>query len=230
MRRWLNLFTMIVLLATLIYSPMGAEAAKKTPQGIIDQSAEVLRQMVIECDVGNMGILLKEAKGVAIFPSIIKAGFIVGGRYGEGLVLRRDTANGGWFGPNFVSIAGPSFGFQIGVQSTALVLIIMNDRGMSGFTGGKFTLGGDVSAAAGPVGHQKGKSTDFKSSIYSYAISKGLFAGVSLEGAGIEGIKETNEIFWGADIPGEEILNKKSDDRRVESLAQEIAVIMAKGK
>lgn len=227
MRRWFGVLVTICLLATLIYAPMGAEAAK-TPQGIIDQSAEVLREMAIECNTENMGMLLKEAKGVAIFPSVIKAGFLVGGRYGEGLVLRRDTAGGGWFGPNFVTISGASLGFQVGVQSTALVLIIMNDRGMQGFTEGKFTLGGDVAAAAGPVGHQKGKSTDFKSSIYTYALSKGLFAGVSLEGAGIEDLKEANLNFWGSALAGDQILSKKSEDTRVAALVQEIGKIMAK--
>lgn len=226
-RRWFGFLAITCLVTMLVYAPIGAEAAK-TPQGIIDQSAEVLRQMVIKCDVRNMGGLLREAKGIAIFPSVIKAGFIVGGRYGEGLVLRRDQANGGWFGPNFVTITGASFGFQIGVQSTALVLIIMNEQGMQGFTGGKFTLSGDLAATAGPVGHQKGKGTDFKSAIYSYAMGKGLFAGVSLEGAGIEGLPETNQKYWGAALTGDEIMQKKTDDGRVASLIKEIDVIMAK--
>lgn len=227
MKKWICICALLSLTILVIGAPMGVMAAK-TPQGIIDSSAEAFRQMALESDAQTMGNLLKGAEGIAIFPSVIKAGFVFGGRYGEGLVLKKDKVNGGWFGPNFISIAGASWGLQAGVQSTALVLVIMNDKGMRGFNGDKVTLGADAGIAAGPVGRQSGASTDFKASIYSYSMSKGLFAGISLEGAVIEGLSSDNNTFWGSAITGDEILARKSGDQRVFALIEEINSVKSK--
>ncbi len=197
-------------------------AAAKTPAEIIDESILVLEEMTAQYDVAAMAGLVKQAKGVAIFPSVLKAGFVLGGRYGEGLVLRRDNDN--WYGPYFVTIKGVSYGLQVGVQSTALVMVINNERGLQSFTGDKVTLGGEVSVAAGPLGRQAGAATDtdFKAEIYSYSMSKGAFAGMSLEGSIIEAAKGANLDYWGSDLTVEQIFKKKATDSRIKELVAEL--------
>lgn len=207
--------------------------AAKNSKEIIEEAIEVLQKMVEEDDAENMGRLLKEAEGVAIFPSVIKAGLVFGGRYGHGILLKRDrTVTGTWFGPHFATISGASWGLQAGVQSTALVMVIMNERGMKGFTGDKFTLGGDVSVAAGPVGRQTGVGTDgsFTAEIFTYSMSKGLFAGLSLEGSVISSDNERNEDFWGGEVSIESILKRKSRDPQVQSLIEAINDLVVKDK
>jgi len=175
--------------------------------------------------------LLQRAKGVAIFPSVVKAGIFLGGKYGEGLVIQRDPNTGSWYGPSFITMKGVSYGLQFGVQSTALVLVINNEQGMESFRGSqKFTLGGDIGIAAGPVGRQAGASTDveLKSAIYSYSISKGLFAGISLEGAIIETDDSVNELYWGRPMYPQRILDTNAIDARVRPLLEELDELMQK--
>ncbi len=197
----------------------------------ISEAAQVLREMSEQGDVQSLVDMLEQAEGVAIFPSVIKAGLMLGGRYGEGLVMRYDSKTRSWYGPNFVTIKGLSYGLQFGVQSTALVLIITNERGMDSFTGGdKITLGGDLSVAAGPLGRHAGASTDLdlEASIYSYSLSKGIFAGMSLEGAGITVDEGANREFWGKKLYPNEILNKKRADERLDSLVSELKGLLGR--
>lgn len=132
--------------------------------------------------------LLKDAQGVAIIPDMVKAGFVIGGRYGHGVFLVREAGDC-WSKPTFISLTGGSIGWQIGVQSTDLVLIFRTRRSVERILKGKgkVTLGGDVAVAAGPVGRQAEAATDvqLKAEIYSYSRNRGLFAGLSLEGAAI---------------------------------------------
>ncbi|NLY56805.1 MAG: lipid-binding SYLF domain-containing protein [Firmicutes bacterium] len=211
-----------VLLTVFLCIAITGVAAAKTPAEIIDESILVLEEMTAQYDVAAMAGLVKQAKGVAIFPSVLKAGFVLGGRYGEGLVLRRDNDN--WYGPYFVTIKGVSYGLQVGVQSTALVMVINNERGLQSFTGDKVTLGGEVSVAAGPLGRQAGAATDtdFKAEIYSYSMSKGAFAGMSLEGSIIEAAKGANLDYWGSDLTVEQIFKKKATDSRIKELVAEL--------
>lgn len=182
----------------LCLSASGAFA--DTPNERIQGSAKILEEMRQQSDVGAMASLVKGAKGVAIFPSVVNAGLVFGGRYGEGLILRHNPATGAWYGPSFLKITGISWGLQIGVQSTALVLVITNDRGMERFAGDKVTLGGDLAVAAGPVGRHTEAATDInlKAAIYSYSISKGLFAGIALEGADVATDDHANRLYWGS--------------------------------
>ncbi len=222
MKRNLIIITLICLVF-LTLEPFSLFAAEDHRM-LVTKANEVMLAMLLDKDTKVMGGLLKEAEGVAIFPSVIKAGLVFGGRYGLGIVLKRDRQKGIWYGPHFVSISGASWGFQIGFQETALVMVIMNERGMKGFTGDKVTLGGDIAIAAGPVGRQTGVGTDggFKAEIYNYSRSKGLFAGVSLEGSIIATDNEANEKFWGGLVSVESILNRRSRDREVESLVRTI--------
>jgi lipid-binding SYLF domain-containing protein len=130
--------------------------------------------------------MLRDATGVAVIPHVVKAGFLIGGRYGEGVVLPRKP-DGGWGDPVFVSLTGGGFGLQAGIQSTDVVLVFKTRNSLNRVLrgGGKLTLGGDAAIAAGPVGRQAAAATDgeLKAEIYSWSRSRGLFAGVSLEGA-----------------------------------------------
>ncbi|HOO63420.1 MAG TPA: lipid-binding SYLF domain-containing protein [Synergistaceae bacterium] len=202
--------------------------AAKSPQTIINDSVLTLKEMLNQNDVGAMGDTLRGAKGVAIFPSVVKAGFVLGGRFGEGLILRKEGNS--WNGPSFVDMAGASFGLQIGVQSTALVLVITNERGMQGFVGDKITLGGDVSVAAGPVGREAQAATDGKlqASIYSYSMSKGLFAGMSLEGASISTQHEKNTKYWGKTMLPSEILKTRASKKDMAELLQALNNLISK--
>ena len=203
-------YIILAMLLFLIFTCIG-QAAPMTPSEIINESIEVLEEMSVSEDSGAFGALLKEAKGIVIFPSIIKIGWGIGGQYGKGIILRKDSRVGIWYGPAFVKIKSISFGPQIGVQSIALVLVIFNERGMEGFMEDNFTLGGTASIAAGPLGRSLSADTDykFKASIYSYSISKGAYIGVSFQGSAIEEDSEANELFYEKRISNRSILENR---------------------
>ena len=163
---------------------------------------------------------VRDCKAVVIFPNVVKAGVIVGGRYGEGLIMRRD-GKGGWNGPAFFSVSGGSFGLQLGASSTALVLTVNTQKGLEAFRGGSFTLGADVTAAAGPGGKTGyvGTTVNAKAPIYSYSLTKGVFGGVALDGSAISELPAVNDECWGKHMNNVEILDKKSDRPEVKELA-----------
>lgn len=152
--------------------------------------------------------LLSKCSGVAIFPSVLKGGFIIGARYGKGVILYRDKETGKWSAPVFCTIKGLSYGLQIGGQAIELILVITNERGIKSLLKSKVTLGGDLAASAGPVGRDAEASTDLmlKASIFSYSRSKGLFAGISLKGAVIKQEVKSNKSYYGKNVTPEEIL------------------------
>ena len=131
--------------------------------------------------------LLKNAHGIAIVPGVIKLGFVVAGRHGQGVICVRN-ASGGWSNPSFVTLTGGSVGWQAGAQSTDVILVFKSRKSVDAIARGKFTLGADASVAAGPVGRHAEAGTDIqlKSEIYSYSRNRGLFAGVALEGGAIQ--------------------------------------------
>ncbi len=206
-----NIINIILALLLFLVLTCVVQAAPMTPSEIINESIEVLKEMSVSEDSGAFGALLKEAKGIAIFPSIIKIGWGIGGQYGKGIIFRKDSRVGIWYGPAFVKIKSISIGPQIGIQSIALVLVIFNERGMEGFMEDNLTLGGTASIAAGPLGRSLSADTDykFKASIYSYSISKGAYIGVSFQGSAIEEDSEANELFYGKSISNRTILGNK---------------------
>jgi lipid-binding SYLF domain-containing protein len=213
-----------------LWAPSLSEAS--TPAGRIEDSIRILKEMAQQKDAETMGELLEQAKGVAVFPSVIKAGLVFGGQYGEGLVLRRDPATKKWYGPSFATVAGASWGLQIGAQSIALVLVITNDRGLDGFKGNNVKLGGDLAVAAGPVGRRGELGTDYKlrASIYSYSMTKGLFAGISLEGAAITVDRNANQVYWDSPVSAAQALNKSASGPRIKPLVAEIERIIRTAK
>ncbi len=171
------------------------------------KAGSVLSEIMAAPDQAIPEDLLEKAHAIAIIPHVVKGAFIVGGRYGKGLIARRTEA-GNWSAPAFITIGGGSVGFQIGGSATDLVLVFTNEDGLKPLLKGKFTLGGDASVAAGPVGRTASGATDItlSSAIYSYSRSKGLFAGVSLAGASITMDDSANQAVYGSPVTGEDIL------------------------
>lgn len=189
-----------ILAFVVIFAPYHAEASSKEVAKIND-AVEVLDDIMAIPEKGMPPALLNKAQGIAIIPGVIKAGFIVGGRHGSGIVVVR-SSEGGWSNPSFVTITGGSIGWQIGAQSTDIILVFKTRKGINNMMKGKFTLGADAAVAAGPVGRQAEAATDvqFKSEIYSYSRSRGLFAGISLEGAALQIDNDANAAFYGSEV------------------------------
>lgn len=189
--------------------------AAQTAESIISDAISMLKEISEEEDANNMGDTLRTSHAVALVPTMLKAGFILGGEYGEGIILKRE--NGKWYGPSFYNLGGASFGFQIGAQKVSLLLAVINEKGVNAFLSSRTKLGGDVAIAAGSVGRRAEAATDaqVKASIYSYSMSKGLFAGVSLEGSVISKSVKRNKEYWGSEITAEEAIKKPANDKRI---------------
>jgi len=173
----------------------------------IDDAIDVVRDFTAIPESAIPENLLREAHGVAVIPSVIKIGLGIGGNFGKGiLVVRQD--DGSWGNPAFVRLSGGSIGWQIGAQSTDLILVFKDRRSVQGIFNDKLTLGAEASAAAGPVGRQTSASTDaqLKATIYSYSRNRGLFAGVSLNGAWFAMDRKANKLFYGQEMSPEQIL------------------------
>lgn len=189
-------YSLTILIATLISLP--AYAVSKEEKRVSD-ATDVIDQLLRIPEQSIPPALLSRAYGVAVVPHVIKIGFGLGARRGKGiLVVRQD--DGSWSNPAFITLTGGSFGFQIGAQSTDIILVFKTRKGVEGIANGKLTLGADASIAAGPVGRHTGASTDitFKSEVYSYSRSRGLFAGIALEGAGVTMDRNANAAFYGS--------------------------------
>ena len=168
----------------------------------VTKSVEVLRDLTSAPDEGIPQYLLERSEGIVAIPNLVKGGFVVGAKHGLGVVSVRDRTRNAWSAPVFVKMTGGSIGWQIGVQSTDLVLLVMNRQGVEDLLADKFTLGGNLSVAAGPVGRSADAATDIKisSQILAYSRSKGLFAGASIEGSGIRADGSANRAFYGREV------------------------------
>ena len=176
-----------------------------------NKSAQVLKEIMGAPDKGIPGDLLAKAECVAVFPKVVKAGFILAGQGGRGVASCRTSA--GWSAPAFFEIKGGSVGLQIGGQATDFVLLFMNEGGMQSLLSDKFELGGDASVAAGPVGRTTSATTDIKmdAQILSYSRSKGLFAGVSLKGSVISPEKSDMKGTYGEGVTAQTVLAASND-------------------
>jgi len=163
-----------------------------------ENALRVLKEIMQAPDKRVPANLIQDAQAIAVIPDVIKAGLIIGGRHGVGLISVKG-ANGTWSNPSYVSMSGGSIGFQIGVQSTDAILVFRTQRGVDSIVHGKFTLGADASVAAGPVGRDAHAATDaqLKAEIYSYSRSRGLFAGVALDGSVLAIDNDANQAVYG---------------------------------
>jgi SH3 domain-containing YSC84-like protein 1 len=197
-----------VLIALLVLLTTTAAMAFDRGDDIerLNNSATILQEIMSAPDNGIPSEVLSDAKCVAVIPNMLKAAFGFGGAYGKGVASCR-TAHG-WSAPAFFSLRGGSFGFQIGGQSADIVMLVMNNRGMSELLASKVKLGGDASVAAGPVGRHADASTDWKmrAELLTYSRARGLFAGISLNGAVLAQHKDDTRDFYGHMIPFRTIL------------------------
>jgi SH3 domain-containing YSC84-like protein 1 len=189
----------------LILCAMGLTARGMTEQEIVNMSAGIIRDFRHMPEQTVPETVLSEARGLAII-RVLKVGFGISGKGGQGVVVSR--TGGGWAGPSFIGTGGAGFGFQIGAQVTDFVLVLNTRDAVRAFSrDGNVTIGADASAAAGPVGRDAHAGVTATAAIYSYSRSKGLFAGVSLEGAVIATQKDANRHYYGRNVSARSILS-----------------------
>ena len=200
---------LILSLALLIATLTAAASGFDDDVARIHKAAEVFREIMSAPDQGIPSGLLDSAKCIAIIPGDVKFAFIFGGNYGRGVATCRTPH--GWSSPMFVAIDGGSVGYQIGGSSTDLVMLFMNDHALQSLLSDKFKLGADASVAAGPVGRNASAGTDLKlnAEILSYSRAKGVFVGVSLDGAVVQADKSGDRAMYGRDVTHREILRGK---------------------
>ena len=196
----------LICLSFMFTSAAFAASTRESLQNRIDAAKAVMDEIMKAQDSSIPMNILQHATCVAVVPGMMKGAFVFGGHYGQGVVTCRTGQ--GWSAPVFIRMAGGSFGFQAGGQSTDLVLVAMNDRGMQDLLKNKFKIGGDASAAAGPVGRAGQASTDWKmgAELLSYSRNKGIFAGVDLDGTSVSQNKEDTELYFGKALSFQQIL------------------------
>jgi lipid-binding SYLF domain-containing protein len=209
MRKILTYLSCALFVVTPLFADVASAADESKDYDRLRNSGTVLKEILdVPDDIPQS--LLDKADCVVIFPSVLKAAFIVGGSYGRGAMSCRtgEEFRGPWGAPTMMALEGGSFGFQIGGQATDFVLLVMNESGARGILASKVKLGGDASVAAGPVGRDASAETDatLRSEILSYSRARGLFAGVSLEGSTIRPDNGDNCRVYGEKISAKEIV------------------------
>jgi SH3 domain-containing YSC84-like protein 1 len=202
--RFVSLTTVVLVAALPVL-------AGKDEENRLKAATETLTEMASADDKGIPQDLLNKAVCAIVVPGVKKGGFIVGGKYGRGFASCRD-GKGGWTAPAGMRVEGGSVGFQVGGAETDVVLLVMNKTGMEKLLKSKFTLGGEASAAAGPVGRETQAMTDamMRAEILSWSRSRGVFGGISLQGSTLREDDEPNEELYGKEIKNEAILTGKA--------------------
>ena len=196
--------------ALLTASLASAQQSVSNEVDRVQDAALVLSELASTPDKAIPQAVLERAEAIAVFPGLKKAGFIVGGQWGRGVIAVR-TASGDWSAPAFLRLAGGSFGAQIGAQEVDLVLVVMNKRGVDNLLRNEFKIGGEASAAAGPVGREASASTDLqlRAEILSYSRSRGLFAGAMINGSSVAEDKDANAKFYGQPYTSQDVVMGK---------------------
>jgi lipid-binding SYLF domain-containing protein len=172
----------------------------------VREAATVFGEIMTAEDKAIPRAILGKAEAVAVFPNTVRAGFVVGGMRGRGIISAR--TEGGWSAPGFLTLTGGSFGLQIGGQAADLILVINNRRGLENLVSNQFTLGADAAVAAGPVGRDAKAATDvqLRAEIFSYSRARGLFAGVTVNGSTVRPDRDANERFYGRRLETKQII------------------------
>jgi len=198
--RW---YITAIATAVLLQAPAVLSAQRATDEvRRVEQSIEVLRDLTAQPDDGIPQYLLQRAEAIVVIPDMIRGGFVIGAKHGKGLVSVRDRGRNMWSPPAFVTMTGGSVGWQIGAQSIDLILLVMNRNGVNQLLDDRFTLGGELSVVAGPVGRTANAATDvtLESQILAYSRAKGLFAGATLEGVSLRADDDANDAFYGREL------------------------------
>lgn len=213
MRIRIRLFTGISTVLGALVLALGTTGAwaQAREQGRLLMASQVLEELRSSRDQYIPDRLLERAYAIAIIPDMTKIAFFAGGRRGHGVLVVRDK-DGRFTSPTFITMTGGSFGWQWGVQTADIMLVFTTRKGVEGITGGKFTLGADASVAAGPVGRQASASTDtsFKAEVYSYSRTRGVFAGLALDGTALTIDDDANDLFYGkSNVMASDIISGK---------------------
>ena len=193
----------VALVSALSVALVSAAAAQKDSAdneiNRLKDASVVLSEIMAAPDKAIPSSVLEKAEGIAVFPGLLKGGLGIGAQRGRGMLSVRDKKSGGWSNPAFLTITGGSFGAQIGLQALDLVLVINNQRGLEQLVENQFKVGADAGVAAGPVGRDASASTDIqmRAQILSYSRTRGLFAGVTINGSTINQDRDANERFYG---------------------------------
>src|SRR5262245_22579187 len=203
-----NLLVPLMVVAAIAQVPAAFASAREEARLI--EASGVLEELFAQKDTAIPERLMARAHGIAVIPNVVKVAAVVGGRRGSGVMVIRD-ANGKFSDPIMVSLTGGNVGWQVGVQSTDIVLVFTTAKGIEGITDGKLTLGADASVAAGPVGRAASAGTDqnFTAEVYSYSRNRGLFAGVSLDGSILAIDSKSNKGLYGQTAPAADIIAGK---------------------
>jgi len=202
-------FATILAAMLLVAAASGAMAAdEEDAQGIVDKARVAFGGFLRDDNYSWMRDHMKDAKGVLIYPQVLKAGYILGGSGGTGVLLARDGKTGEWSNPAFYTMGSVSFGLQIGGESAAVVLLVMSQKGMDSLLASKFKLGGDASVALGPVGG--GAKSDITADFLSFSKSQGLYAGINLDGSYVSVRDSLNKAYYGKDVSPVDIIVKQS--------------------
>ena len=185
---------LLVLLAALGVLRSGQRRRSATTSEFVD-AAKVLELFTTDEEHGIPTDILQRARGIAVIPNLIRGGFVFGGRRGRGVIAIR-SPNGEWSNPAFVTLTGGSFGAQFGAESADVVLVFANDRAVRNMASGKFTLGGDATAIAGPLGRRTQTAVTGRAEVYVYMHSRGLFAGAAFEGTRLDIDQEASSAFY----------------------------------
>jgi lipid-binding SYLF domain-containing protein len=201
----------LISLVVLLSTTAALAGDRENDVDRLRSGATVIKEIMSAPDAGVPDEIINNAKCIAVLPSMLKGAFMVGGEYGKGVASCRTEK--GWSAPAFFSMKGGSFGFQIGGQAADIVMLIMNDEGMNNLLESKFKLGADASVAAGPVGRHADASTDWKmrAQVLTYSRARGVFAGISLNGAVISQSKDDTRDFYGRMVPFRTILRGNID-------------------
>ncbi len=194
--------------ALLLCLCAGPLLAQTETEKRLEESATVLREVMDTPDKAIPQSILDKSECIVIVPSLKKGAFIIGAKYGRGFLFCRQKSGVGWMGPGAVRVEGGSFGLQLGGSETDVVMLVMNESGAKKLLSSKFTLGGDATAAAGPVGRTASADTDalMRAEILTWSRSRGLFAGVSLNGATLRQELSTNKDLYGREITNKEVI------------------------
>jgi lipid-binding SYLF domain-containing protein len=189
----------IVLTVVLPFVLVALPLAESEEAERVRAATTVLGEIMSAEDQSIPRGIMEKAEAIAVFPSLLKGGFIVGGQFGRGVMSARDRQSGTWSSPAFLTITGGSFGLQIGGQAVDLVLVVQNRRGLEQLVSNQFKIGADASVAAGPVGRDASAATDIqmRAQILSYSRTRGVFAGVTLNGSTISQDRDANGRFYG---------------------------------
>jgi lipid-binding SYLF domain-containing protein len=206
---WFRLGVAAVSLSIVTAVPARAQSSEL---GRVSDAATVLSEIMEAPDGGIPRSVLDKAEAIAIFPGVLRVGFVIGGQFGHGIISVRNADTGAWSAPAFLKIAGGSFGAQIGGESTDLVLVVQSRLGVQRLLSNQFKIGGEASVAAGPVGRSAEASTDIqlRAMILSYSRSRGLFAGIALNGSTLASDREANRKVYGKDMNSQDVLGAPS--------------------